>query len=719
MTEPVWILDTTWDPDDLEQCKRRFPFLNVLQSKREILNRIRESSKTGKADSGGFYFVHQSDVLEVADLLDGLLRTGDFVLFSGASAGADERVHPRSKIKRNLNDFLQYWQEGDHGSAKGLLSQAKPVRQIDRIRLWIDRAQHDYINLLAPLDLLAMAYVGGEIDETAYTRGRDALTARLKGKAQEFLSEQTSNLRGLARVFEEAVTLFEDPQKFKRPAPLPETERLSRYLDAWILHVDDEIDKGWDLVMPLLFGDRYTCETDPEKVLDRIAEFENRGDPFLVLLDLGLKSGDSRVPKAWRGVNLLEAIRTRFPAAAVHVFSARSDMETYRRVFEAGANGFIHKPCRVLSSNDEATLYREFRGQLLASRYDIFRYFLYRAFDVIQRELEELKTGKGKSPFEDQLDPKWRKRRQNLLLFLEALKNTDLERTTRDRDYSAMAIRNLILALYRPFERNKDEGRPDYYTIWLLSAYRNECAHVGGERTTEEQLHSFDLRDLMLTALLLLDPKTLNMAVPKEARHLAEKAYRTLFRDTAELGEWLRDVRYEDGGNRPLKHRLAKSLPKHLPSQKTGSWKICALTADKILHPTVEEQRIGLLSISVAGSLPQLIPLPVAERKRCEGHQSRRCAKLGGGSRAWPIFLAEIRRTVTSTLAPATLASRLMVATPANATIFPGTTTSTLGVTRRTSNRVSRVSEEHLRRVVRCGGRGRNVGALWDWRACE
>ena len=161
MTKPVWILDTTWDPVDLKQRKQRFPFLDVLQSRREILDRTRELSKTGKSDLEGFYFVHQSDVLDVANLLDGLLQTGDFVLFSGASAGADERVYPRSKIKRSLNDFLQYWQDGDHSSAKGLLSQAKAVRQIDRIRLWIDRAQHDYINLLAPLDLLAMAYVGG------------------------------------------------------------------------------------------------------------------------------------------------------------------------------------------------------------------------------------------------------------------------------------------------------------------------------------------------------------------------------------------------------------------------------------------------------------------------------------------------------------------------------------------------------------------------------
>lgn len=618
MTAPVWILDTTWDPDDLKQRKQRFPFLTVLRSEREIFDRIRELSNTGKADLGGFYFVHHSDVLKVANLLDGLLRSGDFVLFSGAAAGADERVHSRRKIKQNLNDFLQYWQDGDHGSAKGLLSQAKAVRQIDRIRLWLDRAQHDYINLLAPLDLLAMAYVGGEIDTTAYTQTRDALTARLQGKAQEFLKEQTSNLRGLARVFEEAVTLFEDPQQFKRPVSLPETERLSHYLDAWILHVDDEIDNGWDLVMPLLFGDRYTCETDPAKVVDRIAEFENRGDPFLVLLDLGLKSGDSRVPKAWRGVDLLRAIRAQFPAAPVHAFSARGDMETYRRVFEAGANGYIHKPCRVLSSTDEATLYREFRGQLLASRYDIFRYFLYRAFDVIQRGLE---TGKDKPPFEDQRDPKWRKRRQNLRLFLEALKNTDLERTPRDRYYSAMAIRHLILALYRPFERSKDEGRPNHPSARLLSAYRNECAHAGGEKTEEQPLHSFDLRDLMLMALLLLEPETLAMTVPEEARHLAEKAHRTLFHDppTAELRKWLRDVHYEDWGDRPLNPPLAKSLPKYLPIQETASWKIWALTADKILHPTVEEQRIGRLTIAVADSLPLLMPLPVAEAEQAHG----------------------------------------------------------------------------------------------------
>ncbi|MCH5377793.1 MAG: response regulator, partial [Planctomycetes bacterium] len=455
-----------------------------------------------------------------------------------------------------------------------------------------------------------MAYVGGEIDVSTYTRTRDHLIERLRTKEQEFRTQQAANLRGLATAFKEAVTLFEDPQNYKRPDTLPEKERLASYLDARILHVDDEIDKGWDVVMPLLFGDRYQWETDPEKVVERIAALENRGEPFLVLLDLGLKSGDSLVPKAWRGVDLLHSIRTSFPAVPVHVFSARNDMQTYQRVMEAGANGFIRKPCQVLSSDDTATLHRVFREQLLAGRYDIFRYFLYRAFDVIQ---QGLKTGTGEPPFKDGRDRKWQKRRQNLLLFLEELENADLERTVRDRDYAAMAIRNLILALYRPFERRVGEGRPDHYKASLLSAYRNECAHAGGE-WTQGKLHSFDLRDLMLTASLLLDPETLNMRVPEDARVLAEQAYRALFREPSdsELRKWLRDVCYEDWGDRPMNRRLAKSLPQnHRASQDAWSRRIFWLTADKVLRPTVAKQQAGVLSVPVMDPVVQMLPVPV------------------------------------------------------------------------------------------------------------
>lgn len=602
MTHPVWVLDTTWDPIELKKHQKLFPFLQVLQSKRDILKQIRKLSKTGISCSGGFYFVHQSDVLEESEHLDDLLRNEDFALFSGASAGSEECVHPRSKIKRQLTKFLQYWKDGDPQSARRLLKQDTNVRKIDRIRLWIDRVQHDYINLLAPLDLLAISFSGGEIDEATYEQSRDKLIRRMRDKITTLLSQRATDLGGLAGVFKEAETLFDDPLKTTRTTKRPENDRLTSYLGARILHIDDEIDNGWDLVMPLLFGDRYASESDLEKVPSQIAELENQGDPFIVLLDLGLTSGDSHVPKTWRGLNLLRDIRKQSPVAPIHVFSARDNVETYRQVLEDGASGFIRKPCRVLLSKDDVALYSSFCDQMLTSRYDIFRYFLYRAFDVIQKDL---KSGSGTTPFKDQNDPKWMKRRRNLLIFLEELKSADLERSTRDRDYSAMAMRDLILALYRPFEREIDAGRPESYKTRLLCAYRNECAHAGGGRNGE--FHSFDLRDLMLFALLLLDPETLDMKVSAEASHLATKAFRSLFPDpdAAKLKEWTRDARYKDWEHRPLNNRLDNVL------QKTdASPEIMWLAADKILDPTFKKRQAGPFSISVADPISKMLSLP-------------------------------------------------------------------------------------------------------------
>ena len=60
-----------------------------------------------------------------------------------------------------------------------------------------------------------------------------------------------------------------------------------------------------------------------------------------------------------------------------------------------------------------------------------------------------------------------------------------------------------------------------------------------------------------------------------------------------------------------------------------------------------------------------------------------------------------------------------MVATPANATIFPGTTTSTLGVTRENFEPELVAFLKSTYGVWSDAEVGGEVGALWDWRACE
>ena len=128
--------------------------------------------------------MHLSDVTEIAGQLDPLLKHKNFKLFSGASAGVHEGVLPRSTVARQLDDFLRYWAAGDSDSAKNILTQ--PDWWIDRIRVWSDRIQHDYINLMAPIDLLAIAFASAEIEKESYAKLRDQLHTRLAQKQAEF-----------------------------------------------------------------------------------------------------------------------------------------------------------------------------------------------------------------------------------------------------------------------------------------------------------------------------------------------------------------------------------------------------------------------------------------------------------------------------------------------------------------------------------------------------
>ncbi len=601
----VWILDSTWSPEDLKRRQGRFPGLRHIGTRAEIQDRIRKLAKKTPAGPGeDFWFVHQSDVGEVAQLLDPLLQSDDFRLFSGASAGAHEGVLPRSLVSRQLDDFLAYWSTGDSESARKVLTQR--LWWVDRIRLWTDRVQHDYINLLAPIDLLSAALVSAEIDPARYSALRGKMMDRLAAKRGELLAAQGENLRNMARVFEEAIDIVRasDPSAKGVPPALSADHRIASEFPARILHVDDEIDKGWDLVMPELFGEQYEYVTDPDKVFPRVAELERDARAHLVLLDLGLKSGDSPVPKAWRGVSVLRQLRRQFPAAPIRVFSARSDLHSYREVMEAGANGYIQKPCRALSSESDAQIFARFRAQILSARFDVFRSFLYRAFDALREGLEH---GTIETPFIDEDDPRWRKRQWNLAMALEHLLTVDFERCSRDSRYANTAIRDLIVALFRSLERPKRrnaDGEPiredPDWKLRIAITYRNLCAHIGRGR----RLNNLDIRDVMLVAMLLLDSESLGIPLTPKIRQFLEQSYRALF--AIFTPETARE-RWEARERAPRGSSFLQGPVTHVPASfethRAEDHGILALIADKIVAPEFDDQEMVLLPPEAA--IPQ------------------------------------------------------------------------------------------------------------------
>jgi len=598
----VWILDSTWSPEDLKHRRARFPELRHIGTRTEIQERIRKLAKNAPSGQGqDFWFVHQSDAGEVAHLLDPLLQSDNFRLFSGASAGVHEGVLPRSLVSRQLDDFLGYWSTGDRESAGQVLTQK--LWWVDRIRLWTDRVQHDYINLLAPIDLLSTALVSAEIDPARYSVLRNKMMDRLAGKRDELLEAQGENLRSMAKVFEEAIDIVRagDPSAKGVPTALSADQRIASEFPGRILHVDDEIDKGWDLVMPELFGEQYEYVTDPDKVFPRVAELERDAKAYVVLLDLGLKSGDSLIPKAWRGVSVLKQLRRQFPAAPIRVFSARNDLQTYREVIEAGANGFIQKPCRALSSESDSQIFVRFRTQILGARFDIFRSFLYRTFDAFREGIEQ---GTIEKPFIDEDDRGWRKRLWNLAIALEHILAVDFDRCGRDSTYANTAIRDLILALFRPLERPKrrnSDGEliredPDW-KLRMAITYRNLCAHIGRGR----RLNNLDIRDVMLVALLLLDTESLGIPLPPKIRQFLEQSYRALFvMLTPQMARerWEARERAQRGSSflqGPVNH-----VPASFETHRAEDHGILTLIADKIIAPEFDNQEIVVLPSEVA-----------------------------------------------------------------------------------------------------------------------
>lgn len=600
MDKKVWLLDTTWAESDITDRCRRYPALQGLLTKRKIESHLKKWAKgKGALSPVDFVFIHQSDAAELIEHVETLRgRHQNIRLFSGAVTDPSGGTIPRSTVQRQLDDFLAYWEGGDSRSALALLEE--PEFLVHRIRRWIERFHHDYINLVAPIDLLSVAFAAGDIEEQRFEELHSALAEGLQEKQQNLISTRGAELGKLRGVIDELIDVVKHDYRGNKGAPemLPASARLQSALPITVLHVDDEIANGWNLVMPELMPG-YSYKEDPAEVLAEVHRLEQSGGPYVVLLDLGLQSGDSPTPKAWRGLDVLREIRKDYPHAPVYLFSARNDAETYREATEAGADGFILKPCRVLADISDYDLYARFRGQLERARYDVFRAFTYRAIREVRTYL-----AKGQIPalteHSGDVGPDGLIRLQNIDLALAALLDTDMERVTRDARYANVALRHLNLALYRPVEPRDDPttretARPDdHWKTKVLKRFRNISAHHG----RSPELFHLDLRDLTIVTELLLAPEVLNAPVDS-ARHLLRTAQQQIFRspEPNRIDNQLWEVR--DGRDKAL-HPLLRYISRLLPPKRftdkhrsADLW-LYALLADKLRHPNFSDSEITI-----------------------------------------------------------------------------------------------------------------------------
>lgn len=608
MARPVWILDTQWREEWGKLFVEKYG-LKALSTRKDIHGCLRDiTKKRGSLDA--FYLVHYSDIAEDDGLVKVLRGMADVLLFSGGGVGPN--LIPRSRIEQKMEEFLLLWAKNE-GSALRILKESgtphKPYLAIEQMRVWLDRSQHDYINLVAPLDLLAITYVGGEIPLDSYNHARDKLLDLRKKQIGGMVRGRTNReISRSVQEFEESVQAFKDPQRILIPELRPEADRMAALMPYPLVHIDDDVDKGWEVVFPLLFGSKYRSAVSAEKGLDLINEMASKDDAFVVLLDLGLKWQDSNAPHVSAGLGLLRQIRARYKALPVYAFSAHNDLETYRLAMEAGATGYIPKISRALSSASDVMLAEQLREVFGRIRYDVCRFYFYGAFDSIQ---EGLKSGALQVPFHDDDDPKWSKRHYNLLLLLEQIIDSDFERTVRDYEYANRTLRNLLVSLCRPFEREK--GSEVTTTSWrysIVKDMRNAAAHAG--RGGEEVLHNFDIRDVILFGLLILNPEAFDASFADDARKNLHRAYDTMFPQPLErawVGRQVIKARETSFPDSRLLRKIRSNLPLNvLPS---SDLRTNALMADKVNNPLIQDSDLGAqLTKPTPRSIFEVVPLP-------------------------------------------------------------------------------------------------------------
>jgi CheY-like chemotaxis protein len=475
-SKDVWLLDSNSQNEQLSDLSQLYPgFIRYAKSKNisEQIIALIKPDKTGllskisgkSVEKPGYVFIHQGDLINIDPSNLELLKTKDnVVFFSGAVVGSEgKRIYPRSIIYKYLREFINRWfSNSPEDAVVFLASKENKMDSLDSAKNlhllinWKERHQHDFVNILAPADLNAIFYAGGELNKEQYVKTRDGIKLRVK------LAQDKVGKVSFRNLYKEAWQIFEndDPIISIKPDISPERVSIGEIVPATIIHIDDDINNGWDLVFHNFFIDRYLSATNSDQGTKLILEHSDEN--VVVLLDLGLKPGESvGNSELISGLKFLQEIRKEPLNASLPVFvmSAFDDSMVYEKCMELGATGFIVKPSRILSAKSDVELYKGFVEKFIKVRFAIFKNYIYKAF----RELKTNDASETNSEIES---------------LLEAILQTDFSRFN-DSTYTANRISSLILSTFKVFEVRGDTKdkycRTDCGS--LVNGIRNFSAH--------------------------------------------------------------------------------------------------------------------------------------------------------------------------------------------------------------------------------------------------
>ena len=496
MTHSIGVFDSN-DDGSIESIVNKYSKSAVFYGDRDEISKklsslakdpiisFRRSTKNGYS----FLLIHQNDIDDLPDQVSKWIQSNrtKIILYSGGATG-EAGVFQRTEIRRKLEDFILRVEANEADPL-----QAFRIQPLRSVLQWSHTYQHEFSNLYSPLDYLSLFYQGGDVTRDVYLE----LEAELQLKIRNTLATKKRSTEKWDAIFKRGEEAFNTVESVEfRPGDfLP----INKYGSFQIIHIDDEVDKGWDIVFPAIFGDKYICASTPEKGMVEIEKYAHSS--CVVLLDLRMPNQVGNKPDKETGLAALRKIREKWPLLPVYVFSANTDYESYGDALRAGASGYLVKYARSLETRSDSVLYRELWGAVRSARLANISHCIYSIFTAIKSHENFLKL------------PQRFRTKSAVLELAQALQTMNFDSLAKE-DYQSMSYaRYLIIILYKTLEHYVQPPGPaniDQYPIsrsdFLIDiprVLRNRAAHNDKIKSDKGRI-THGIREVLLSASLLI-----------------------------------------------------------------------------------------------------------------------------------------------------------------------------------------------------------------------
>ena len=433
--------------------------------------------------------IHQGDLDDLPDYINKWIQSNrtKVLLYSGGATGEDG-VFQRAEIRRKLEDFILRVEANEEDPW-----QTFRVQNLQSLNQWEHIYQHEFGNIYAPLDYLSLFYQGGDIGKEIY----EEIKSELKSRARNYLKSKKHSSKRWDEIFNKGEDAFNDIESVEFSSG--DYLSLNWFASFPVVHIDDEIDRGWDIVFPAIFGDNYIHADNVEKGMAEIEKVAEGG--CIVFLDLRMPNAPGNQPDKETGLAALRKIREKWPLLPVYVFSANTDYESYGDAMREGASGYLVKFARSLESRPDSLLYRELWGNMRSARLENLGHCIHSVFSSIKSHHNFVNL------------PQRHRTKGALLEISNVLQPKLFNSLAADDNRSLSYARHLLVVMYKSLEHlvQEKEGELDEYSpivkfdekIAIPRYIRNRSAHNDRIKVSKDRVFP-GMREVLLSASLLI-----------------------------------------------------------------------------------------------------------------------------------------------------------------------------------------------------------------------